>query len=143
MINHSLRTYKCSFSYFFCYILQNKQSHRHVLCSVMSHVVLLHIEYRYERFRRKIRAKQNDFVFNVARKSHCARHATENGRTFYEDDDVDDDPVVIGNHSNKKTSCTKVNWKTTAGESRDLNTLVEVQLSKVSPSLIHVSKIQF
>ena len=112
-------------------------------CDVTRFVIAYRIQYRYERFRRKIRAKPNDFVFNVARKSHCARHATENGRTFYEDDDVDDDPVVIGNHSNKKTSCTKVNWKTTAGESRDLNTLVEVQLSKVSPFLIHVSRIQF
>ena len=57
----------------------------------------------------------------------------ENGRMFHEDDDVDDDPVVIGNHGNrKKISSAKVNWKTNGGESRDLNTLVEVQLNKVS-----------
>ena len=41
MINHSLRTYKCSFSYFLLlYMLQNKQSNRHSLHSVTSHVVL-------------------------------------------------------------------------------------------------------
>ena len=56
----------------------------------------------------------------------------ENG-PFHDDDDVYDDPVVIGSHGNKKkTSRTKVNWKTNGGESRDLNTLVEVQLNKVS-----------
>ena len=88
---------------------------------------------RYIRFRKKIEAKLTDFVINIPRKNHFDGNTTENGRTFFGDDDVDDDPVVIGNHSNKKKpSSTKVNWKTTAGESRDLNTLVEVQLSKVS-----------
>lgn len=51
----------------------------------------------------------------------------------HRDDNVDDDPVVIGNHSNrKKSSVMKVNWKTNGGESRDISTLVEVHLSKVS-----------
>ena len=40
MINHSLRTYKCCSVIFYCYMPQNKQSHGHLLCSVMSHVVL-------------------------------------------------------------------------------------------------------
>jgi hypothetical protein len=63
----------------------------------------------------------------------CRNFWAENGRTYHEDDDVDDDPVVIGNHGNKKrSSSTKVNWKTNGGESRDINTLVEVQLNKVS-----------
>ena len=88
---------------------------------------------RYIRFRRKIQAKLTDFVLNIPRKNHFDGNTTENGRTFCGDDDVDDDPVVIGNHSDKKKpSSTKVNWKTTAGASRDFNTLVEVQLSKVS-----------
>ena len=42
MINNSLRTY-CTSAVsviFYCYMLQNKQSHRPLVCNVMSHVVL-------------------------------------------------------------------------------------------------------
>ncbi|CAB4005705.1 autophagy-related 2 homolog B isoform X1 [Paramuricea clavata] len=74
----------------------------------------------------------SDFQTNKHNRRSERKFWAENGRTFHEDDDVDDDPVVIGNHGNKKrSSSTKVNWKTNGGESRDINTLVEVQLNKV------------
>ena len=40
MVNHSLRTHKYILVIFYCYILQNMQSHRQSLYNVMTHVVL-------------------------------------------------------------------------------------------------------
>ncbi|XP_028410274.1 autophagy-related protein 2 homolog B-like [Dendronephthya gigantea] len=66
------------------------------------------------------------------RNNQYGQNTTDNDREYHEDDNVDDDPVVIGNHGNRKrSSSTRINWKTNGGESRDLNTLVEVQLNKV------------
>ena len=46
VINHSLRTCKCSFSYiFYCYMLQNKQAYTHSLYAVSCHTLYsLHIQ---------------------------------------------------------------------------------------------------
>ena len=47
---------------------------------------------------------------------------------------MDDDPVVIstgGGNLSRKPSQNRMGWKTNPGVSRDMNTLVEVQLSKV------------
>ena len=40
MINRNVRIYNSAVSFiFYCYMIQNKQSHSHSLCSVTSHVV--------------------------------------------------------------------------------------------------------
>ena len=49
------------------------------------------------------------------------------------EDEMDEDPVIIDSREKKKKKAVpaRVSWKTNAGVARDLNTLVEVQLTKV------------
>ena len=69
----------------------------------------------------------------ISRSNQHGHNTADNGHECHDDNDLVDDPVVIGNHGNRKrNSSTRINWKTNAGESRDFNTLVEVQLNKVS-----------
>ena len=78
------------------------------------------------------------FLFNYVRRSEFSCHGTGNDISLSAEDEMDEDPVVIDSHGGKKKRPLppRVSWKINAGVARDLNALVEIQLTKVGTLIL-------